>query len=237
MSIPKRIYVTWKDKNILETDYDLIINGVKNLKLLNPTWNVEVSDDGDVSYYLKNHLIAKDYNLVKDIGIVAKSDIWRLLKIYYEGGLYVDIDRYCNKILDNEIPNNIKWVLPVCDYLDFSQDIMCSESYNPAFQYAISFYFNRRYAGSNNIYFLGAQTYMHAITYTLLNSMVDSNPGKEKFQNILKIINEYNFIKTYVEQIPNDTFLYKGDMDFDIWKGHKKDLYKAYNLKHWSGEW
>lgn len=237
MSIPKKIHVTWKDKNVLESNHNLIINGIKNFKILNPSWIIEVSDDSDVDYYLKQTLDNKDYSLIKSIGIVAKSDIWRLLKIYHEGGMYVDIDRYCNKNIDNLLTDEVKWILPVCNYHDFSQDIMCSESNNPAFYYAIKFYFDRRHAGFNDTYFLGAQTYMHSITYTLFNQIVDQNPGKKIFDEMLNVINKINFIKTYVEKIPNDTILYKGELDYSIWTEHKIDFYRQYNVKHWTAAW
>lgn len=237
MSIPKKLHITWKNKNVLDSNFDMINYGLKNFKILNPNWSIEISDDEDLEYYLKNNLVHKDYNLIKNIGVVAKSDIWRLLKIYHEGGMYFDIDRYCNKNLDDLITNDVKWVLPICNYFDFSQDFMCSEPNNPAFSCAIHFYFNRRYAGFDDIYFLGAQTYMHAVTYTLLNEIVNSNPQKEVFEKIIEFIGEHKFIKTYVETIPNDTVLYKGEYDYETWTKHKIDFYKQYNVKHWTNAW
>ena len=55
-SIPKRIHVSWKNKAILEDESPLILNGLANLKALNPDYILEISDDKDVETYLKTHL-------------------------------------------------------------------------------------------------------------------------------------------------------------------------------------
>src|SRR6056300_1250593 len=109
--IPKIVHVTWKTKDILQSNSSLIQNGLKKLVELNPDWEVRVYDDSDIDTYLQQNLSA-DYDLIKDDHIVAKSDLWRLLKIYLEGGLYIDVDRLCNVKLSSIIDKETSWVLP-----------------------------------------------------------------------------------------------------------------------------
>ena len=207
MSIPKKIHIAWNNKDVLTSDHPLIQNGLFNLKTLNPEWSLEISNDLEIDNYLKNHLCDEDYGILKDLKIVPKTDIWRLLKIYYEGGLYVDIDRLCNISLDSFLNDKIDWVLPICDYRDFSHDFMMSAPGNPAFKNIITLYFQRRYQGFNNTYFLGAQTYMHGITSTFLNKIIDVNPGKNIFSEIIKVLSELDYVKLFIETLPNHSII------------------------------
>ena len=113
MAIPKIAHLTWKTKDIFNSQTPLIVNGVRNLVDLNPDWVVTVYDDNEVDEYLRKTLDAKDYMLIENKHIVEKSDLWRLFKIYTEGGLYMDIDRLYNIKLSDIITSlDIKWVLP-----------------------------------------------------------------------------------------------------------------------------
>lgn len=235
--IPKIIHIAWNDKNVLESKHPLVVNGLLNIKKLNPDWDIQINDDKDIDYYLKNNLTKSDYNLIKDIHIVAKSDIWRLYKIYNEGGLYVDIDRLCNKSIDSFLQDNLKWVLPVCSYQDFSHDFMMSAPGNPVYKNVIALYFQRRYEGSNNIYFLGAETYMHGITLSFFGKIIRINPGKEIFSEMIEVINQNKFIKTYIEDLPGVSIFYDGGISFDEWADMKKSFYAENNIKHWTEEW
>ena len=69
-SIPKLIHVSWKNKDILDDQSPLILNGLLNLKTLNPEFSLEISDDQDVETYLKNHLSKWDYFKIKNKKIV-----------------------------------------------------------------------------------------------------------------------------------------------------------------------
>jgi hypothetical protein len=76
--IPKIAHISWIDKNVIDNQSPLILNGVRNLIDLNPDWNVVMYDNNDIDEYLKSVLDKRDYNLIKDIHIVEKSDLWRL---------------------------------------------------------------------------------------------------------------------------------------------------------------
>jgi len=234
--IPKIVHLSWKDKNLFEGDSPLIIYGVKRLQDLNPDWNIRITIDEEINDYL-NETMRHDFTLVEHKGIVAKTDIWRLYKLLYEGGIYVDIDRFCDVKLSEVIPKNVKQVLPVCRYYDFSHDLMISAPNNPVYNTTISMYLHRRKMGFDNIYFLGAQTYMHAITHTLVGEMINTNPGQEKFEEIINKIKNLGFIEVFVEDPPYFTFLYRNREDIGDWEKLKKEFYSKSGIKHWTGDW
>ena len=111
--IPKTVHMSWKDKSILESTNPLVIEGVKKLIKLNPEWEVTIYDDAEIDSYLKEQLEPQHYELIKDKHIVQKTDLWRLVKLFIEGGVYMDIDRFCNTSFDSLLKENTKWVLPL----------------------------------------------------------------------------------------------------------------------------
>jgi mannosyltransferase OCH1-like enzyme len=235
--IPKKVHIAWKTHDIIDSDSVLVKHGIKQLVELNPQWQIEISDDTDIELYLKNNLHSRDYMLLADKNIVEKCDVWRLIKLYNEGGLYVDIDRLCNISLD-QITDNTKMILPTCLDYDFSHDFMCSDSNNPIYKHTLELNLLRRSQGCNNIYYLGSQTYFHAITKLLTGQELDTNPGHQVMQHLRDIISNSGFIATYKENPPYDTVIYKSNsmINFDH-ELEKRKLYALYNIKHWSGEW
>jgi hypothetical protein len=235
--IPKIVHVTWKTKDILNRNAFIVENGLKNFIKLNPEWKVTIYDDDEVDEYLKNMLDTSDYKLIENKHIVEKSDLWRLFKIYFEGGMYVDVDRVCNKKLSDVIDDNIRWVLPVCRTYDFSHDIMISAPENPAYFNTINLYLSRIGQGITNTYFLGPQTYMHGITSTLFGKIINTNPGEEMFGWMVNEIRKIPFIKLYQENPPHQTVLFDGNSaEFDH-ELMKRQLYKDTGITHWTGEW
>jgi hypothetical protein len=245
MTIPKIAHLSWIDKEVINNQSPLILNGIRNLIDLNPDWNVVVHDNNDIDEYLMSVLNKRDYNLIKDIHIVEKSDLWRLLKLYNEGGLYMDIDRFCNIKLSDIVEDGIRCVLPTCLDWDFSHDFMMTAPQNPIQAQAIELVLQRRYEGHKNVFFLGPQTYMNAITKVLFGEMISTDPGIEKFTEMRKAMEEMTFIKTYREYPPYDTIIYKhdettfkkGNSNTTDWVRIKKEFYATYKLKHWSGDW
>jgi len=236
MSIPKKAHIAWKNKNVINSNHPLIANGLHKLISLNPDWIVTVYDDHDIDEYLKSVLDKKDYNLIKDMHIAGKTDIWRLFKLYNEGGLYMDIDRFYNIPLSEIITDGIKCVLPTCLDWDFSQDFMLTESKNPIQKKTIELIMQRRYEGHKNAFFLGPQTYMHAVTISLFGEMINTDPGVEKFTEMRNYMEKISFIKTYREIPPNNTIIYKGDIGNEL-EAQKRDFYAKEGVKHWTGEW
>jgi hypothetical protein len=237
--IPKNIHLTWKHKNLLDSKAPMIVNGIARLATVNPDWNMTIYVDDEIEAYLKKVMYPSDYSLIEDAHIVAKSDIWRLYKLYNEGGLYMDIDRLCNAKLSDLLTENTKWVLPIYQDYDFSHDFMMTCPQNPAFAAAIDLYLTRRREGITNIYFLGPQTYMHAVTKTLCGQMINTNPGEQVFAKIREIIGQAQFITTYRENPPFDTIIYRSDEDQSNYDFEmvKRSFYAEESVMHWTGEW
>jgi mannosyltransferase OCH1-like enzyme len=227
--------MTWVDRDIFDHDNPMILNGLRNIRDLNPDWTVTIYLDHEVDSYIRQHVSASDYALINQCCFVERSDLWRLLKIYHEGGLYLDLDRYCNIPLNQIITPGIQCLLPMNGNWDFSQDIMCSAVGNPIYRRAIDLNLQRRRAGIRNIYYLGAQTYMHSITLELLGQMIDINPGPEIFQQLKNRIDQFDFIKTHKEILPYYTMIYQHNINtFKIGNGQSKlDFYRQFNVIHW----
>ncbi len=195
--------------------------------------------------YLRKTLDAKDYKLIENKHIVEKSDLWRLFKIYTEGGLYMDIDRLYNIKLSDIITSlDIKWVLPTMLDFDFSHDFMCSAPKNPAYLNAINLYLFRLHkkdssvpVGEPSVYLLGPQTYMHAVSKIVFGEVINTDPGEETFNLIREEIKQLPFIKTYREVPPYDTIVYRDEKKLLDHEKLKRELYSDFNLKHWTGEW
>lgn len=234
--IPKIVHITWKNKDILQTESPIVVHGIKKLIELNPDWDVQFSDDEQIETYLKQNLSKSDYNLISPTHIIQKTDIWRLIKMYIEGGLYIDLDRLYNIPLKNIIDENVTCVLPTCLDHGFSQDIMLSAPENPIFLHTLYLNLSRRMQGINNTYFLGPQTFMHAVTKLLTGEMIDLNPPIEVFEELRKEINKYSFMKTFRENPPYNTLVYQGNFEGDH-ELEKRKLYAQFDLKHWTGEW
>lgn len=234
--IAKKAHLVWNHKEVLTSNHPLIVNGLHNLVKLNPDWQVTIYTPEEIEFDLKNILSISDYTLIQNRHFVSKIDLWRLFKIYFEGGLYMDIDRMVNIPLSQIVSEGISWVLPTSLDYDFTCDFILSEANNPAFKTAFQMYLSRVREGHTNQYFLGPQTYMHAVSYTLCGKIVDTNPGKEKFEMLRNKIKEFPFIQTYREVPFNDMIIYKGDDGIKL-ESIKRDFYAKEGIKHWTGDW
>jgi len=235
--IPKIVHVAWKDKTILQSKSLLIQEGILNLIRINPDWKVTIYNDEEINEYLYQFMDIKDFNLIENDHIVAKTDIWRLIKIYREGGLYLDIDRYCNIKFSDYFSDKIKCVLPMCLDIGFSHDFMMSDISNPIYLETYKLLIQRRYE-TNNIYFLGPQTYMHGVTKVLIGKIIDMNPGINIIENIRENIKSMPFLYTYREELPYNSVICRGNQGhYDDWEMQKRKLYFQYDLKHWTGDW
>ena len=237
--IPKIIHITWKTKDILDIKHVFTQNCIQKLVELAAGWEPEISDDSDVEQYLKNNLSFLDYTLLQDRHIVEKTDVWRLIKMYNEGGLYSDIDRLCNTSINSIIQENTKIVLPECADSDFSQDFMCSAPGNPMFYEALRINLERRRQGCKDVYLLGPQTYFHGITKSMTGEMIRIQPEPQIFELLRQMIANSNFIITYRESPPYRTIMYRPEneqIEFDH-EAMKRDFYAKCGLKHWTGDW
>lgn len=235
--IPKIIHISWKTRDILDSESIFIQNCIGNLVNLATDWDTRIYNDDDIETYLKDSLDSRDYNSLKNKHIIEKLDVWRLIKMYNEGGLYVDIDRLCNIPVQILAGDNIKVVLPTCKDLDFSQDFMMSEPKNPIFEETLKLNIERRNGGCDNLYYLGAQTYLHAIMKCSYGKIIEQNE-----KNIIRMREDFamtNFIRTYREDPPYNTIIFRPDISkatFDH-EVEKRKFYAENNIKHWTGDW
>jgi len=245
MSIPRKIFTSWKDKNVLDSQSPMILNGIGNVGITSKNWQVEISDDYDIDYYLKSQLSHSDYSITKPLKAAEKSDIWRLLKIYHHGGLYMDIDRFFNIDLDTVVDEHVKCIIPICNYQDFSQDIMISEPGNPMYIEVLKRILQLRHQGVTNTYYLGPQTYLHVVSYMITGTVINTNPGRDIMHNLYNTINNSSFMRSVVEYPPYQTILYNhnaeqfklGDRNLTDWQQIKEDFYQRYQVRHWTNLW
>ena len=236
-SIPKRIHVSWKNKAILEDESPLILNGLANLKALNPDYILEISDDKDVETYLKTHLKKWDYFKIKNKKIVEKIDLWRLLKLYHEGGIYVDIDRFCNIPFGSLIQEDTKCILPTHGDIDFSQDLMISCKHNPLFETAIHYNLKGRYLlNPRGVFHLGPPIYMRAVTEVVFGVRHKRKPGAAVMAHFRDFLENSKHFQTYKEDAPNDTIIFNYDArTFKKGNGMQKaEFYAAQNITPWA---
>ena len=167
--IPKIVHLTWKVKfDILRSSNPMVKEGIRQLSEMNPSWRVELSDDNDVHSYLKRTLPMEDYKRLKKVHPVELGDLWRLVKMCREGGLYMDIDRLSNMPISSYVHGNTtRMVVPTfqgfsrwsnvwnqCSKWDtkggekcpfnIAQDFMCSAPGNPVFCKAMEANLKRR---------------------------------------------------------------------------------------------
>ena len=126
MTIPKNIYMCYKDLDILKK-YS------KNWEKLNPDWNILLYDDDLCKEFLLkeySQIYVDIFNFIVDGPI--KSDFWRLCILNKYGGLYVDADINPIIPLDNYINEDDYFVTCI------SQNFKNSSSWsklNPHFIY------------------------------------------------------------------------------------------------------
>ena len=234
--IPRIAHLVWNHRDILNSDHPFAVNGLHSLIKLNPDWKVTVYTPPEIEQDLIAVLSPEDYQLVKGRHFVSKIDLWRQYKMYNEGGLYMDIDKMVNVPLSEIVTDGIEWVLPTTKEYDFSCDVMLSAPGNPAFKNCADMYMQRLRAGMTGQYFLGPQTYMHAVSFTLLGYIVNTDPGEEAFKVLRDRMAEIPFIRTYRETPHNDMLLYRGDKGDEL-EWIKRDFYAREGIRHWTGDW
>lgn len=229
--IEKKIHISWKNKDIINKDYSIIKNGILNLKILNPDYEFIIYDDTDIENYLIKNLSSEDYNLIKNKKIVEKTDLWRLIIIYNEGGIYQDIDRLCNVPLSDIIKENTKCVLPMYYDTDFSQDIIISCSKNPIHKRAIELNLERRRQNpdSTDIMYFGPFTYFNAVTEVLMGYQMDRDPGDFSIGLLRNVIEKSPYLETYREEPIYNTILYRGNPV----ENDKDKMYREESVIHW----
>lgn len=234
--IPKKIHIVWNHRDIIGSDAPMIQHGLKNLIELNPDWQLTIYTPEDIDHDLRSILSQKNFEAVKSLHFVSLTDLWRMHKMYRDGGLYMDLDRLVNKPLSDIMDAETKWVCPTHDEYDFSNDFLMSDPGNPVFATAAEMYMSRVLQGWVHQYLLGPQTFMHACTLEICGEIIDINPGQQKFQEIREKMSQVSWIRTYREVKHNDMIVYQGPLGDEL-ETMKRSFYAQEGVKHWTGEW
>lgn len=107
--IPKKIFQTWKTKNL-----SMFINKlVESWKKTNPNYQHYLFDDNDCLDFLKtfDKKIYHSYQMI--IPTAFKADLWRACVLYEYGGFYADIDTKCLNTIDKFINEQINFICPI----------------------------------------------------------------------------------------------------------------------------
>lgn len=101
MLIPKKIYQTWKTKNLPPK----LVNVRNKISKMNKNYEMLLFDDNDINEWVNinfaNTIIQTTFMKLK-VG-AARADFWRYLILYKNGGIYLDIDSNININLNNFI--------------------------------------------------------------------------------------------------------------------------------------
>tara|TARA_B100001173_G_C16020117_1_gene561639 strand:- start:1100 stop:1864 length:765 start_codon:yes stop_codon:yes gene_type:complete len=99
--IPKQIHMTWKNKNLP----NFFQNNIDSWKKLNPEYNIIFYDDEKINNFFNKY--CQEYlNIINSYDkMINKVDIFKMLVLYYFGGVYVDCDVKCLKPIDELLQN------------------------------------------------------------------------------------------------------------------------------------
>ncbi len=71
-------------------------------------YNYHFFNDDDIHDFVKTYYTKEIWQAFNKLNlIVAKTDFWRYLVLYHYGGIYIDIDTFCEKNLDILIDNDL----------------------------------------------------------------------------------------------------------------------------------
>lgn len=111
MEIPKIIYKIYINDEIQIDNLDNeTINAIETFRKYNPSYKIIIYDiKMCIEYILKNYSEEelKIFNKLKPYAY--KSDFFRYLLLYKEGGYYSDIKNICLISFDNLFPRNMEW--------------------------------------------------------------------------------------------------------------------------------
>lgn len=140
--IPKKIYFTWKTKNL---DGNRLI-WFNSWRKLNPDYELIIMDDNDIDNYIQNNFPVI-YDIFRLIPIGAmRADIWRYCIIYKEGGMYTDIDTECFVPINQwNISNEYEMIISSGSEgdMNFCQFTFASIPNHPVFKCIIDLCFER----------------------------------------------------------------------------------------------
>lgn len=101
--IEKNIWQTYKYD--LEKNPEYISISIDTWRYKNTEWSYNYLNDDDVDDFILDNFGSDWSNLInqKCLVPVMKADVWRLMALYVNGGIYADVDTACTDPIDNWI--------------------------------------------------------------------------------------------------------------------------------------
>lgn len=260
--IPKKVHIFFPDKEyfLKEPILPFISFSIISLINLNPEWNVTVYDDEMISKVIQNAgdagiISKKEMDVLIGEGghkqtahIVERSDIARLLLIYTEGGIYIDVDRLVSKKFADFITPSTRLCLPTHFDINFSQDVMCSSRGNEMFlsiirrASTIRMESERRngWTKGSSLYDMGPPLYNAQILMSVFgmdSEMYDRHGGEKGFfaqaRGAILLTSRDTIITKRESDYCNDTLVL--DDSIPVCPG-REGLYERYGMTPWSEE-
>ena len=263
--IPKKVHMFFPDKLYYKKEPILpfVSHSIISLMNLNRDYNVTVYDDDMVDRVIQNAgnegLLSKEEVAVligedgkegpkQKAHIVERTDIARLILMYTEGGVYLDVDRLVGKRFGDIFTPSTRLCLPTHFGINFAQDIMCSSRGNELFlsiireASSIRMKSERRkgWLKSSTLYDLGVFQYN---TQILMKVFGMDSDAYERFGD-----NEgfYAQARDAILTSSQGTIITKKEMDYcidtlvldDTLPGcpDRGELYERYSMTPWSAE-
>ena len=218
ITIPKIIYLTYKNN---PPQYVL-----ENWKKLNPEYYIDFSLDSDCINFLSDNFGEKMTNMFKNIKEgMYKADLWRLCKLYINGGVYADIDLVPYVSINNLIQLNYTfYTCLAADKKSCFQAFIITEAKNPLIlNFIFSFIKNKPYTYQNGPCFdmyncIQQNLYIKNIIsekkYNLNTIQINIDIGSSDTN--IKIINLYSFSKNTNYRIKLNNHHYNDQFNFEI---------------------
>lgn len=216
--IPKVIYLTYKN-----TPPQYVFN---NWKKLNPGYTIDFSLDKDCISFLVLNFDREIVNLFNSIPEgMYKADLWRLCKLYINGGIYADVDLVPYVSIDKLLETNYAF------YSCLSKDNgSCFQAFIATFEknplilnFIFSFIQNKPYTYLNGPCYdmyhcikenLNIKNIIPETEYILDYIKIKINIGTSITAN--KIINLYHFAENIKYIINLEQNPYKDTFDFEV---------------------
>ena len=224
--IPKKIHQTWYKKDIPGP----IQKSINNMLDLHPYFEYYFYDDDDIEEYIRNRGTTDMLTAYKKLTVGAsKADFFRYIVLYYDGGIYVDIDSSLVKNIEPLISNKSAVISREYFKNSFMQAILMFSPRHPILKNAINLCIDNIYKNRypDDIWAItGPGVYRQAIQET-------TGINNEKMYNMKdKDINEF-FRKMDDVYLNNTIIMGLSYNEYAIMNIPEKDLlYKE--RPHWS---
>lgn len=155
-NIPKKIWQTYKDDYNQLPQY--ISDHTESWKNKNPEYQYYYNSDQQAADFVLNVYGQEFYDIFVSLPLgVMRGDMWRYLVIYEYGGVYADLDTYCNDAIDSW--TNKEANLIICPENDnhFCQWVFAAAPKHPAIKCVIDLMMERlrnpQYDLPNSVHF------------------------------------------------------------------------------------